>query len=105
MAVGLVAALSTFVLPMAVVIIFGFLIEYETWWVDALVYLPPPAIALFGALRRSSPEWRRGFNVGLVLAGFAALIFGLNGFILIAAVATAYLAGRLIAGRFPRAGR
>ena len=96
--------MSTFVLPFTVVIIFGFLIEYETWWVDALVYLPPPAIALFGALRRSSPEWRRGFDVGLVIAGFAALIFGLNGIILIAIVATAYLAGRLIDARFLAAG-
>src|SRR6266699_1871643 len=73
---GLIVGLSPFVITLLVTLVFGFVLEYVTWWVWLLIYLPAPVIGFWGGARRMGPAWRRGFLIGLAMSGFASLIFG-----------------------------
>ncbi len=96
---GLIVGLSPFVITLLVTLVFGFVLEYVTWWVWLLIYLPAPVIGFWGGARRMGPAWRRGFLIGLAMSGFASLIFGPGAVIFIPSLAIAYLVGRLIAAR------
>ena len=54
-----------FLTALVATIVFGFVLEYVSWWVVLLILLPPPAIAFMGGAQRSSSGWGRGFVVGL----------------------------------------
>jgi hypothetical protein len=83
-------------IPVVLVIIFGFVLEWISLLVIAAMVVPAPLIAFFGAFRPADDEWRRQFRNALVASAVLLLVLGPLGIIDSPALIVAFWLGRAV---------
>jgi len=83
-------------IPVVLVIVFGFVLEWVPPLVIAAMVVPAPVIAFFGAVRPADDEWRRQFRNALIASAVLLLVLGPLGIIDSPALILAYLLGRAV---------